>query len=119
MAARFSGTLPPSVRHLFTVLGLHPVCSVRDVPGLYPHQRATPHPPRFLKSVDFKGTLSCFRINTYGSVDSKGAYIAQNLCRSRPFSGRGANVYNLEERAALKKKSGKGFPQSERSFIHR
>ena len=28
----------------------------------------------FFKSVDFKGTLSCFRINTYGSVDSKGSY---------------------------------------------
>jgi len=31
-------------------------------------------PPQFFKSVDSKGTLSCFRINTYGSVDSKGSY---------------------------------------------
>jgi hypothetical protein len=31
-----------------------------------------PPPPLFLKSIDFKGTLSCFRINTFGSGDSKG-----------------------------------------------
>src|SRR6266481_4744157 len=30
--------------------------------------------PAFFISVDFKGTLSCFRINTSGSVDSKGGY---------------------------------------------
>ena len=47
MAARFSGTLPPSVRHLFTVLGLHPVCSVRDVPGLYPTNEPPPTPLGF------------------------------------------------------------------------
>src|SRR6266403_3373172 len=55
--------------------------------GLVSHNR--PPPPCFFKSVCFKGTLSCFRIHTSGSVDSKGAYIAQKLCRSRPFSGRG------------------------------
>src|SRR5713226_3323881 len=30
--------------------------------------------PAFFISVDFKGTLSCFRINTSRSVDSKGGY---------------------------------------------
>jgi hypothetical protein len=31
-------------------------------------------PPLFLRSVDSKGASSCFRINTFGSVDSKGSY---------------------------------------------
>src|SRR5260370_21434657 len=33
-----------------------------------------PPPPCFFISVDSKGTLSCFRINPYGSVDSKESY---------------------------------------------
>jgi hypothetical protein len=40
--------------------------------------------PAFFISVDFKGTLSCFRINTSRSVDSKGGYgrYYQTLCTS-------------------------------------
>src|SRR5260370_30520570 len=40
--------------------------------------------PGFFISVDFKGTLSCFRINTSRSVDSKGGYrrYYRTLCTS-------------------------------------
>jgi hypothetical protein len=41
--------------------------------GFLVNNNRPPLPPFFI-SVDFKGTLSCFRINTCISVDSKGDY---------------------------------------------
>jgi hypothetical protein len=40
-------------------------------------------PPCFLKSVDFKGTLSCFRMNTFESADSAWFIEALSLEKSK------------------------------------
>ena len=82
-----------------------PVCSVRDVAGLY--QTGLPPPPVFFVSVASKGLnvhVSGLESTVAGisiSVDSKGVYVAPKLCNCLCHAAEGRKT-SLPKKESLK-----------------